>query len=129
MVAAAARRDIGDVRGAHAVLGTVVPDLDCSPLSLQVRAQLLEALLAKDRGKNERARLLVDRALRSAGVEEMRTPITRESRWLRAYVDQDACADAEPPRASSRAWRRDPVGGTRRCVGARGAGAPRRAPR
>ncbi len=90
VVAATARRDIGDVRGAHAVLGPVVSDLDCSPLSLQVRAQLLEALLAKGRGKHERAHLLVDRALRSAGAEEMRTPITRESRWLRAFVDQDA---------------------------------------
>ena len=72
------------------MLGPVVSDLDRSPLSLQVRAQLLEALLAKGRGKHERAHLLVDRALRSAGAEEMRTPITRESRWLRAFVDQDA---------------------------------------
>ncbi len=89
VVAAAARRDIGDVRGAQAVLSTVLGDLDCSPVSLQVRAQLLEALLARDRNKHDRARLLIDRALRSAGVEEMRSPITRESRWLRAYLDQD----------------------------------------
>ena len=89
LVAAAARRDIGDFRGAQAVLNTVTSDLERSPLSLLIRAQLLEAALAQTRGQRPRARLLVDRALHSACLEEMRTPITRESRWLLSFVNQD----------------------------------------
>ena len=89
LVAAAARRDIGDFRGAQAVLNTVTSDLERSPLSLLIRAQLLEAALAQTRGQRPRARLLVDRALHSACLEEMRTPINREWRWLLSCVNQD----------------------------------------
>ena len=63
LVAAAARRDVGDFRGAQAVLSTVTSDLERAPLSLLIRAQLLEAALAQTRGQRPRARLLVDRAL------------------------------------------------------------------
>ena len=66
VVAAAARRGIGDVRGAQAVLSRVVADLDREPLALQIQAWLLESRLAEDRGKHDRARFVLDRALRSA---------------------------------------------------------------
>jgi LuxR family maltose regulon positive regulatory protein len=90
VLAAAGRRGIGDVRGADAVLSRVVADLDREPLGLQIQAWLLEARLAEDRGKHDRARFLLDRALRSATTEQMRWPLIRDWRWLRACVDRDA---------------------------------------
>ncbi len=89
VVAAEARREIGDVRGAHAVLQTVVEELERSTVALQVRALLLESRLAGDRQDDERARLLLDRALRTADAEQMRTLLTRARPWLRRVVDQD----------------------------------------
>jgi LuxR family maltose regulon positive regulatory protein len=88
VVAAAARRGIGDVRGAQAVLSGVMADLDREPLPLQIQAWLLESRLAEDRGKDDRARFVLDRALRSATAEQMRWPLLRDWRWLRAYVDR-----------------------------------------
>ena len=41
----------------------MVADLDREPLALQIQAWLLESRLAEDRGKHERARLVLDRAL------------------------------------------------------------------
>jgi LuxR family maltose regulon positive regulatory protein len=89
VVVASARRWIGDVRGAQAVLGRVAADLDREPLALQVQAWLLEARLAEDRGKHDRARSMVDRALRSAAAEQMRRPLMAEWQWLRRHVDRD----------------------------------------
>ena len=62
VVAAAARRGIGDVRGAEAVLAKAVPGLESAPLPWQIQAWLLESRLAEDRGKHDRARLVLDRA-------------------------------------------------------------------
>ena len=89
VVAAAARRSIGDVRGAQAVLGGAVEHLERAPLAVQIDAWLLESRLAEDRGKHDRARLLTDRALKLATAERMRRPLIREWRWLRAFVDRD----------------------------------------
>ena len=88
-MAAAARRGIGDIRGAQAVLRTVAADLDREPLALQIQAWLLESRLEDDRGKHDRARMVLDRALRSATAEQMRLPVMRERRWLRGCVDRD----------------------------------------
>ena len=52
-------------------------ELDRAPLALQIQAWLLESRLAEDRGKHERARLVLDRALRSASAEQMRRPLIR----------------------------------------------------
>ena len=89
VVAAAARRGIGDVRGAEAVLAKAVPGLESAPLPWQIQAWLLESRLAEDRGKHERARLVLDRALRLASAEQMRRPLVHDWRWLRAFVDRD----------------------------------------
>jgi LuxR family maltose regulon positive regulatory protein len=89
VLAADARRGIGDLRGAQAVLRSVVADLDHEPLGLQIQAWLLESRLEDDRGKHERSRVVLDRALRSAAAERMRLPVMRERRWLRACVDRD----------------------------------------
>ena len=89
VVAAAARRGVGDVRGAQAVLSRAVTELDRAPLAVQIQAWLLESRLAEDRGKHERARLVMDRALRSATAEQMRRPLMHDWRWLRRFVDRD----------------------------------------
>ena len=89
VVTAAGRHAIGDVRGAAAVLGSVVHSLDRGPLALQVRAWLLEAWLAQDRGMQQRARALVDRALHAAAAEDMRTPVLRDWGRLRTVIDRD----------------------------------------
>jgi LuxR family maltose regulon positive regulatory protein len=89
VVAAAARRGIGDVRGAQAILAKAVAGLDTAPLALQIQALLLESRLAEDRGKLERARLVLDRALRLASAEQMRRPLIQDWRWLRGFVERD----------------------------------------
>ena len=89
VLAAVARLEIGDTRGARAGLGNVVPALIGAPIGLQIRSWLLEARLAQDHGDAERARLLVDRALRVGGAEELRRPFAHDSTWLRSYLDRD----------------------------------------
>jgi len=89
VVAAAARLRIGDARGAQAVLAAVVADLERAPLARQIQAWLLEARLAAGRGDHDRARLMVDRAVRSASAEQIRLPLIRDWRWLRGFVHQD----------------------------------------
>ncbi|MGF9765066.1 hypothetical protein AAII07_59485, partial [Microvirga sp. 0TCS3.31] len=89
VMAALARRMIGDVRGALAVLSRAVTDLDHAPLALQIEAWLLEARMAEDQRRPERARLLTDRALRSATSEGMRRAVMRDGAWLRRTVERD----------------------------------------
>ncbi len=89
VMAALARRTIGDVRGALAVLSRAVTDLDHAPLALQIEAWLLEAGMAEDQRRDQRARLLADRALRSATSEGMRRAVMRDWGWLRRAVERD----------------------------------------
>lgn len=89
VAAAAARRGIGDVRGASAVLRTVVSPLESSPLALQIRAWVLESRLADEMGDHDRSWLLANRALRSAAAEQLRTPLREDWRWLRAFLDRE----------------------------------------
>jgi len=89
VMAALARRTIGDVRGALAVLSRAVTDLDHAPLALQIEAWLLEARMAEEQRRPERARLLTDRALRSATGEGMRRALMRDGAWLRRTVERD----------------------------------------
>jgi LuxR family maltose regulon positive regulatory protein len=89
VVTAAGRHAIGDLRGAAAVLGSVMCALESAPLALQVRAWFLEARLARDRGQQERALTLVDRALHAAAAEDLRAPVLRDWSWLRTLVDHD----------------------------------------
>jgi LuxR family maltose regulon positive regulatory protein len=89
VLAAVARWDIGDMRGARAVLGTLVPALAGAPVGLQIRSWLLEARLAQDHGDDERARLLVDRALRVGCAEGLRRPFAHDWTWLSGYLARD----------------------------------------
>jgi LuxR family maltose regulon positive regulatory protein len=86
---AAACLDIGDVRGAEAVLASVLDALDRAPLAWQLRAWLLEARIVDERGRQERASTLVDRALRAAASEGLRASVRREWPWMRLIVDRD----------------------------------------
>lgn len=89
VVTAAARRSIGDARGAQAVLAGAVAGLESAPLAWQIQAWLLESRLAEAQDKHDRARLVLDRALRLATAEQMRRPLIQDWRWLRAFVDRD----------------------------------------
>lgn len=89
VAAAAARRGIGDARGASAVLGAVASALDASPLALQIRARILEARLADEMGDHQRSWFLIDRTLRAAAAEQLRTPLRDDWRWLRAFLDRE----------------------------------------
>ena len=89
VTAALARRMVGDVRGALAVLSRAVTDLDHAPLALQIEAWLLEARMAEDQRRPERVGLLVDRALRAATGEGMRRAVMRDGGWLRRTVEHD----------------------------------------
>ena len=89
VLTAAARRDIGDVRGAAAALASAAYDLPGAPRAIQLRGWVLEARLADDRGQVERARQLVARALRAASAEELRRPLVPDAAWLRWFLDRN----------------------------------------
>lgn len=89
VMVAVARHRVGDVRGASSVLRQVQDELDCEPLVLQVRAWLLESLLADERGEHDRAGLVLDRALRAAATEQIRLPLVDSWSWIRRTVDRD----------------------------------------
>jgi ATP/maltotriose-dependent transcriptional regulator MalT len=90
---AAACLEIGDLRGAEAVLSGVRERLEVASLGTQLQAWLLEARIAEQRDRPERAVHLVDRALRSASYEDMRAPLRREWSWLRQRVERNPFLD------------------------------------
>jgi LuxR family maltose regulon positive regulatory protein len=55
----------------------------------QVQLELLEARLAQGPGDRDRRRALVDRALRTAEREQLRTPLRWVAGWLRTVVGAD----------------------------------------
>jgi LuxR family maltose regulon positive regulatory protein len=89
VLAAAALRDIGDLRGARAALAAVAADVPVAPLGFQILSWLLEAQLEQGGDRADRSRLLVDRALRAASAEGIRRPLASESVWLGAFVERD----------------------------------------
>jgi LuxR family maltose regulon positive regulatory protein len=88
VLAAAARRDIGDKRGAHALLTAVENRVSEAPLPLAVQMWSLEAQFAVEAGDNERARSLVRRALRAASREDLRLALSPVRPWLAGFVDR-----------------------------------------
>jgi LuxR family maltose regulon positive regulatory protein len=90
VLAASSLLDLGDVAGARAALTPLAADLAGMPLGCQVECWLLEARLAEEAGRPERAHVLVDRALRAAQPETLRRPLAHRSSWLVALVDRDA---------------------------------------
>ena len=81
--------DLGEEVRGRTTLAAVVADHPHTPLETQIGCWLLTARLAHDVGETERARLLVDRALREAARETMREPVSRETGWLLPLVDSD----------------------------------------
>jgi LuxR family maltose regulon positive regulatory protein len=89
VLAATARREIGDLRGARAALAKVADDLPRAQLAFQVQSWLLGARLAHHEGDIERSRVLVDRALRTAAQEGLRRPFAPAWAWLRGFLHRD----------------------------------------
>ena len=94
VLAASAHFELGDVEAACAALTSVAGDLAEVPLGVQVDCWMLEARLAHDAGRPDRARVLVDRALRTAGAETLRRPFDPRATWL-ATARRGGC-DAAP---------------------------------
>jgi LuxR family transcriptional regulator, maltose regulon positive regulatory protein len=88
VLAAAARRAIGDKRGARALLTAVENRVSEAPLPVAVQVWILEAQLAVDAMDNERARSLVRRALRAATREDLRLALGLVRPWLTAFVER-----------------------------------------
>lgn len=86
LILARAFRGVGDLRAAEAMLARVPSDPTAISLITQVQRWLLEAELAVAQGSNERAELLVDRALRTAAREQLRTTVGSASGWLQSFV-------------------------------------------
>jgi len=89
VVAAHARLDIGDVRGARALLQGARSDLGQAALGIQVETWMFDARLAFEADDAEQARLLVDRALRAAAPEELRSSFVDCAAWLRCFMSRD----------------------------------------
>jgi DNA-binding CsgD family transcriptional regulator len=90
VLAASAHLEIGDVEAACASLTSVAGDLTGVPVGVQVDCWMLEARLAHEAGRPDRARFLVDRALRTAGAETLRRPFDPRATWLAELVEEDA---------------------------------------
>jgi LuxR family transcriptional regulator, maltose regulon positive regulatory protein len=90
LILARALHEVGDLRAAEAMLARVPSDPTAISVITQVRRWLLEAEWAVARGNHERAELLVDRALRTAAREQLRTTISSASGWLQSFVARDS---------------------------------------
>ena len=90
LILASALRGVGDLRAAEVMLARVPSDPTAISLITQVRRWLLEAELAVAQGSYERAEPLVDRALRTAAREQLRTTVGSASTWLRPFVARDS---------------------------------------
>lgn len=88
-LAAAARRAVGDRRGAQALLTAVVGQLAAAPLPAVVQIWTLSAQLAAEAGDESQARSLLDRALRAADRETLRLSLSTFGPWVSAYVGRD----------------------------------------
>jgi LuxR family maltose regulon positive regulatory protein len=90
VLAASAHFDLGEIDEARAMLSSVAGDLSGVPLGVQVDCWMLEARLAQEAGRPDRASVLADRALRTAGAETLRWPFDPRATWLAALVEGDA---------------------------------------
>jgi LuxR family maltose regulon positive regulatory protein len=90
VLAASAHFELGDPEAAYAALALVAGDLAGVSLGVQLDCWMLEARLAHDAGRSARARVLVDRALRTAGAETLRRPFDPNATWLATLVEEDA---------------------------------------
>jgi LuxR family maltose regulon positive regulatory protein len=80
----------GDRPAAKQMLAQVPSDPVAMSIISQTRRWLLQAELAIQQGNHEQAQLLVDRALRTATREQLRTTVGWAGSWLRAFVERDS---------------------------------------
>jgi LuxR family maltose regulon positive regulatory protein len=78
---------LGDPTAAGAVLRT--RPIERLGVLTQIQLELVQAWLAHGRGDRRHQRSLIDRALRTAGREELRTPIAWAKSWLQAAIASD----------------------------------------
>jgi LuxR family maltose regulon positive regulatory protein len=84
-----ARRLSGSFRAATELLMRVPSDPMEISLITQVRLWLAQAELALEQGNYDRADVLVDRALRTAAREQLRSVTRSAGRWLRSFVARE----------------------------------------
>jgi LuxR family transcriptional regulator, maltose regulon positive regulatory protein len=90
LILARALREIGDLRAAEAMLARVPTDPTAISMINQIRRWLLQAELGVAHGSYQRIEMLVDRALRTAAREELRTIVGSAGGWLRSFVARDS---------------------------------------
>jgi LuxR family maltose regulon positive regulatory protein len=71
-------------------LAKVPSDSAAISISTQVQRSLLAGELAAAQAKDERAEVHVDRALRVATKEQLRTTVGLAGNWLRSFVERNA---------------------------------------
>jgi LuxR family maltose regulon positive regulatory protein len=86
LILVAALRRAGDLAAAEQMLARVPSDPIEISLISQVKRLLLQAELAVEHGNRERVRLLVDRALRAAAREQLRSAVGSAGAWIRSLV-------------------------------------------
>jgi LuxR family maltose regulon positive regulatory protein len=86
LISVRALRLVGDSQAADEMLARVPSNLVELPLVTQVRRWLLESKLAIERGNKERAEILVDRALRAAVREQLRSTVDAAGSWLGTFL-------------------------------------------
>jgi LuxR family maltose regulon positive regulatory protein len=89
LVVARVLADRGDLARAEATMAPLAADLPRSSLASQVECGLLRARVAHLDGRPERARQLVDRALRQAEGAKLCRPVVQETGWLVDLVEHD----------------------------------------
>jgi LuxR family maltose regulon positive regulatory protein len=78
---------LGDVAGAAAAMRR--RPVESVTVLCQVQLELVEAWLAGERHDRTRERVLVDRALRTAGRERLRTPLGWAKPWLHEVITSE----------------------------------------
>jgi LuxR family maltose regulon positive regulatory protein len=89
LILARALRLAGDFCAAEETLKAVPLDPAAISLINQVQHWMLQAELAVGQGNGERAELLVDRALRAAKREQLRSTVSSAGPWLRRFVARE----------------------------------------
>jgi LuxR family transcriptional regulator, maltose regulon positive regulatory protein len=90
LITAKALQRLNDLPAAEAILAKVPSDSAAISISTQVQRSLLAAELAAAQAKDERAEVHVDRALRVATKEQLRTTVGLAGNWLRSFVERNA---------------------------------------
>ena len=89
LILARALRLAGDSCAAEEIMKAAPLDPVAIPLINQIQRWMLQAELAFKQGNGERAELLVDRALRAAEKEQLRSTISWAGPWLRSFIARE----------------------------------------